>query len=214
MDLALQLYEGMLPLAEKYEVAIAGGDTNSWTGPLVISVTAIGQTTARGPLLRSGAKPGDAIVVTGQFGGSLLGRHLDFEPRVAEALLLHQRYELHAGIDVSDGLSIDLWRIAQASGCGVVIDAAAIPIAEQAHRMAARPSDGRTPLEHALGDGEDFELILATPPREAERIIAEQPLAVPITQIGHFTTAGGLQLRDQSGKIRPIKPQGYLHHFD
>jgi len=78
-----------LPLAEKYDVAIAGGDTNSWDGPLAVSITLLGAVTDRGPLCRNGAKPGDRILVTGSFGGSILGRHLDFEPRVREALELH-----------------------------------------------------------------------------------------------------------------------------
>ncbi|MGC4006921.1 MAG: thiamine-phosphate kinase [Pirellulales bacterium] len=108
MSLAQSLYEGMLPLAERYGVAIAGGDTNTWQGPLAISVTAIGQTTARGPLLRSTARPGDRILVTGRFGGSILGRHLDVEPRIHEALLLNDRYELHGGLDCSDGLARSL----------------------------------------------------------------------------------------------------------
>ncbi len=214
MDLAVQLYEGLLPLAERYGVAIAGGDTNSWEGPLVVSVTAIGQTDPRGPLLRSGAQPGDCILVTGHFGGSLLGRHFDFEPRVAEALLLHQRYELHAGIDVSDGLSIDLHRVAEASRCGAVIEAEAVPISDDARRFAAQTSRGRTPLDHALSDGEDFELILAVPPREARRMLDEQPLAVPITQIGRFTAESGLQIQDRSGTMKTCRPEGYLHRFD
>ena len=92
MRIATELYEGMLPLAERYRVAIAGGDTNSWDGPLVISVTALGEVTADGPLRRSGAQPGDRIIVTGSFGGSILGRHLDVQPRIDEALLLNQRY--------------------------------------------------------------------------------------------------------------------------
>ena len=85
-SLAEALYEGMLPLAEQYDLAIAGGDTNSWDGPLAISITLLGRVTGRGPLCRGGARPGDRIVVTGSFGGSILGRHLDFEPRVGEAL--------------------------------------------------------------------------------------------------------------------------------
>ena len=116
LDLAVALYEGLLPLAEKYNLAIAGGDTNSWDGPLAIAVTLLGQVTPEGPLRRDGACPGDRIVVTGSFGGSLLGRHLDFEPRVDEALLLNRQYRLHAGIDVSDGLSIDLAHLAEESG--------------------------------------------------------------------------------------------------
>jgi len=102
MKLAAELYEGLLALAERFHLAIAGGDTNSWDGPLVVSVTALGETTADGPLTRRGAQPGDRIIVTGTFGGSILGRHLDVQPRIEEALLLNQRYKLHAGIDSSD----------------------------------------------------------------------------------------------------------------
>ena len=80
--LARELYEGLLPLAEQFAVPIAGGDTNSWDGPLVISVTLLGTPSAAGPLTRSGAKPGDQILVSGAFGGSLLGRHFEFEPRI------------------------------------------------------------------------------------------------------------------------------------
>jgi len=121
LKLATELYEGLLPLAERFHIAIAGGDTNSWDGPLVVSVTALGEVTADGPLTRRGAQPGDRIIVTGTFGGSILGRHLDVEPRVVEALLLNQRYRLHAGIDCSDGLSLVLWQFCEESRWGVVI---------------------------------------------------------------------------------------------
>ena len=149
-ELAHQLYEGLLPLAEKYHVAIAGGDVNSWDGPLVISVTVLGEPTSRGVVKRSGARPGDWIIVTGTFGGSLLGHHLDFEPRVHEALLLHERYEIHASIDVSDGLSVDLTQLAKESGCGLSLDLATVPIAPAAYELVRTQSDGRAPLEHAF----------------------------------------------------------------
>ena len=138
MELAVSLYKGLLPLAEQFDVALAGGDTNTWDAPLAISITLLGKPTGRGPLQRSGAKPGDRILVTGSFGGSILGRHFDFEPRVAEALTLHKSYELHAGADISDGLSVDLSHIAEESGCGAVIIADATPIADDARRLAAK----------------------------------------------------------------------------
>lgn len=213
MELAVALYEGLLPLAEQYGVAIAGGDTNSWDGPLVIAITLVGKLTKRGPLRRSGARPGDRIVVTGSFGGSILGRHLDFEPRVREALLLAERYRLHAGIDVSDGLSIDLARMAAESGCGAALDLRAVPIADDARQLAAQLADGSTALDHALADGEDFELILAVPPREAERMLAEQPLDVPLTAIGQFVDEPGLWQLDEAGTRSPLVPRGYQHQF-
>ena len=216
MELALAVYEGMLPLAEKYGLAIAGGDTNSWDGPLVLSATLIGRVTQHGPLRRGGATPGDRIVVTGAFGGSILGKHLDFEPRVNEALLLAERYRLHAGIDASDGLSIDLAHLADESGCGAVIEMQSMPVADDAQRLSDQRADGISPLEHALGDGEDFELILAVPPEEAERMVAEQPLGpdVPLSAIGQFIAEPGLWQLDADGRRAPLEPRGYRHEFD
>jgi thiamine-monophosphate kinase len=211
LELAVALYEGMLPLAEQYDLAIAGGDTNSWDGPLAISITLLGAVTPRGPLRRDGAKPGDRILVTGSFGGSILGRHLDFEPRVREALELHARYHLHAGIDVSDGLSLDLAHIFEESRCGAVIDIGSVPIADAARRLAERLADGSTPLDHALSDGEDFELVLAAPPGEAKKMLHDQPLAVPLTDIGEFVAEQGLWQIDRSGVRRPLVPRGWQH---
>lgn len=208
LPLARELYEGLLPLAEQFGVAIAGGDLQTWDGPLVISTTLFGEPPSSGPLTRRGARPGDLIVVTDSLGGSILGKHLDFEPRVAEARLLHERYGLHAGMDVSDGLSLDLSRMCEASGCGAEVDVRRVPISEAALQLAA--GSALTALEHALGDGEDFELLLAVPPEEAERMLREQPLAVPLTSIGVFTAETGLQALDASGR-RPMAPRGYEH---
>jgi thiamine-monophosphate kinase len=212
-ELAVALYEGLLPLAERYQVAMAGGDTNSWDAPLAISITLLGEVTEHGPLRRGGARPGDQIVVTGSFGGSILGRHLDFEPRVQEALLLSERYELHAAIDVSDGLLMDLGHIAEASGCGAALRTEAVPVSDDALRLAQRLADGSTPLDHALGDGEDFELILAVPPEAATRMLAEQPLQVPLTAIGRFVTEPGLWEALPDGEQRKLAPRGWQHRF-
>jgi thiamine-monophosphate kinase len=209
LQLAQGIINGMAPLAARHGIAIAGGDTNVWDGRLVISVTAIGRTTARGPLTRSGARPGDALLVTGALGGSILGRHLAVEPRVPEALRLHAAYELHAGMDVSDGLALDASRLAAASGCGVALDITAIPVSDDARRLAE--TTGRTPLDHALSDGEDFELLLAAPPTEAERIVRDQPLHVPVTRIGEFIANHGLWKRTAAGDVVPVPPKGFLH---
>jgi thiamine-monophosphate kinase len=211
LALAQAIYEGILPLAVDFDIAIAGGDTHVWDGPLLVTITALGAIGPGGLLCRHGAQPDDQLLVTGQLGGSLLGRHLDFQPRVREALLLQDRYDLHAGIDISDGLAIDLARLAQASGCGGVIDPTQVPISGAAERLAARSGDRHTPLEHALGDGEDFELLLAVPPATAEQLLAEQPLAVPLTRIGHCTAQPGLWQKDAAGALRPLPAIGYLH---
>ncbi len=213
LELAKQLYAGLLAIAEEFEIALAGGDTNSWDGPLVINVTAIGAVAGRGPLLRSGARPGDAILVTGSFGGSILGRHFDFTPRVRESRLLHEQFELRAGIDVSDGLSLDVARLAEESGCGAELDLSAIPVSPDAMKLSQQLADGISPLDHALGDGEDFELILAAAPDEAERIVQSQPLSVTVHRIGQFVPQRGLWSILRDGHRCPLTPRGYEHRL-
>ena len=212
LELAIELYRGMLPLAAKFDVVIAGGDTNTWDGPLVVSVTLLGETTAHGPLTRSSAQTGDHLVVTGILGGSLAGRHLDVEPRIREALKLADQFELHAGIDISDGLALDASRMAEASGCGVMLDLDRIPCSADAVAMSAQ--DGRSSLDHALADGEDFELLLAVAPETAEKIIRFQPLDIPITRIGEFIARPGLWQKDSDGTITPLEARGYQHRAD
>jgi len=214
--LARGLHEGIADLAARHGVALAGGDTNAWDGPLVVSVTAIGSVPPGAAWRRDGARPGDLIVVTGGCGGSLLGRHLAVEPRVCEALWIAERFAVHAAIDVSDGLSLDLARMMAASGAAAVLDLAAIPIHPDADRMAARPGDGRTPLDHALADGEDFELLLALPAEAARALAAEAPaaLAAPVTIIGEVVEGQGLFSRDPAGRRTPLVPRGYVHAFD
>ncbi len=211
LSLAKELYEGLIPLAERFDLPIAGGDTNCWDGPLVVSITLVGEVHARGPLTRRGAIPGDKIVVTGQFGGSILGHHFDFEPRIDEALLLKSRYEVHAGIDVSDGLSLDLARLAEESGCGAEIQLDRIPVAPAAIALTKQRNDGRLPLEHALGDGEDFELILAMPAKTLDELQRQRPLTCELTCIGEFVSQRGLWQLDSQGVRRPLEPRGFLH---
>ena len=212
--LARELYEGLLPLAEQFEVAIAGGDTNTWDGGLVVAITAMGETTPRGAWTRSGARPGDDILVTGSFGGSFLGKQFDFTPRVATALQINERFEIHAATDVSDGLSLDLSHILEESGCGAVLELNRIPLADSAAEWARTCGDGRSALEHALSDGEDFELILTAPPDVAERILESHEalgLNVPVTRIGRCIAELGLFAQQTDGTCRPLVPRGYQH---
>jgi thiamine-monophosphate kinase len=214
LQLAIALYEGLLPLAAEFDVAIAGGDVNTFDGPLVISVTAIGQPSDRGPLLRSGGRAGDWLLVTGSLGGSILGHMLDFTPRVREALALHERYELHAGVDISDGLALDLSRLAAESHCGAVLFTHQVPISPAAYRLAEQEQAAAreaTALQHALGDGQDFELLLAVAPETAQSILREQPLGCPISHVGELVAAPGLWQQDESGQRRPLEPTGWLH---
>lgn len=204
-ELAEQLYLGMREVADAFNVPIVGGDTNSWEGGLSIAVTMLGEATARGPVLRSGAKIGDWIMVTGPLGGSILGHHLDFTPRVAEALLLHRLAELHAMIDISDGLAKDLHHICEESNCGAVLFAKWIPIANAAKELAAK--DGRSTLDHALTDGEDFELVFTVSPADGERLLSEP--AVAIYRIGEIVAEG--YWLERNGNRETLEPRGYEH---
>jgi thiamine-monophosphate kinase len=210
------LLDGILALAQEYDVAIAGGDTNAWDGPLVISVTAIGSVPPGQAWRRDGARVGDLLVASGGFGGSLLGRHLAVTPRCREAAVITGRHAVHAAIDVSDGLALDVSRMMQASGTAAILELAAIPIHPDAVRMAARPGDGRTPLAHALGDGEDFELVLALTADEARRLVAESAAAIgtPLTVIGEVVEGSGLRGRSADGTLAPLEPTGFVHAFD
>jgi thiamine-monophosphate kinase len=210
VEVAHGLHAGMRALADRFGVDLVGGDTNAWDGPLVITVTVLGQATVRGAVLRSGARPGDAILVTGPLGGSLgSGRHLRPEPRIAEGLALHRSATIHAMIDLSDGLSSDLGHILDESGgLGALLDAGAIPIHGDATAMSL--GDGVPVLEHALNDGEDFELCLTLSPDDAARLLASPPSPARLYRVGEVLETPGLRLCTAEG-IRLIEPRGFDH---
>jgi thiamine-monophosphate kinase len=149
------LYRGMGDLARRFTCGIAGGDTVRSSGGLVISVAVAGEVERERLALRSGARPGDGVWVTGRLGGSIRGKHLSFMPRIAEARFLAERFSPHAMMDLSDGLGSDLHRMAAASSVGFSIEAGRIPVDREA---VGNVSEAEA-LDHALYDGEDFELL-------------------------------------------------------
>jgi thiamine-monophosphate kinase len=214
LKLAIALYEGILPLAKEYDVAIAGGDTNTFDGPLVISVATFGRPTARGPLTRDGGKPGDWLLVTGSLGGSILGHMFDFTPRLREAIALHERYELHAAIDISDGLALDASRLAAESGCGAVIFTDRVPISPDAFKLSEQEKTAEpksAALQHALSDGQDFELLIAASPETAQRILSDKPIECPISRVGELIIEPGLWQKTAGGDRQPLEPIGWRH---
>ncbi|CAN5813614.1 thiamine-phosphate kinase [soil metagenome] len=213
-EIAQSLHSGMAPLVDRFGLVLAGGDTNAWEGPLVISITVLGEATERGPVGRSGARPGDAVLVTGPLGGSLLGRHLRPEPRIDAALKLAESATLHALIDLSDGLASDLGHILQESGgLGAILEADLIPIHADAQRLAAL--DGRPALDHALADGEDFELCLVVAPEDADRLLDRPPDGVHLHRVGWIEEGSGLRLQALDGSLAPISLRGFDHfRFD
>ncbi len=208
-EIARGLYAGMRRLADRYQVDLVGGDTNAWDGPLVINITLLGEASPRGAVRRSGAVAGDAIFVTGPLGGSLAsGRHLRPNPRIDEALALHQFCDLHAMIDLSDGLASDLSHILEESGgLGAILNSSAVPI----HEDALGTSDGRNSLEHALADGEDFELCLTVSERDAPRLERSPPPGTRLYRIGEITGEKGIWLRGSDGKLSAISARGFDH---
>lgn len=209
LEFAKRLVTGMLPYAREFDCPIIGGDTNRTAGPLIISITAFGKPASEKPLLRSGAQIDDIVLVTGELGGSLLGSHLDFRPRVQEAIQLAETGMIHAAMDITDGLSLDLVRMTKASGCGAVIEQAAVPVSAAAKEMAQ--TSGRSPLDHALSDGEDFELLLTVSKQTHEGWLQKSPCDCQLIPIGRIVEHGGLSLESPMGEIRPLQPKGYEH---
>jgi thiamine-monophosphate kinase len=209
-EVGLELHAGMIELAEEVGVPLVGGDTNAWDGPLVVAVTVFGESNGRGPVRRLGAKPGDVIFVTGPLGGSILGRHLSPRPRIAEALALHDAVALHAMIDISDGLASDLGHILEESGgLGAILDTDSIPIHPDAVTLSSR--DGRSPLEHALGDGEDFELCFTVGADDAARLLAVPPSGVFAARVGVIVEGEGIWLRGAHGRVERCEIRGFDH---
>ena len=204
------LHAGMAEVAAAYGVSLIGGDTNAWDGPLVICVTLLGESTGRGPVRRAGARPGDLIYVTGPLGGSILGRHLRPAPLIAEALALNDAYPVHAMIDISDGLTSDLGHILDESGgVGALLDEESIPIHPEAVEMSRL--DGRPALEHALNDGEDFELCVVLSPEDALDLEQRPISPARLIRVGRIVSKPGVWMVDGSGQSRRLESAGFDH---
>jgi thiamine-monophosphate kinase len=207
------IYSGMSALARRYDVAIAGGETTTNPERILISVALIGSVPRGKNVLRSGAEVGDAIFVSGELGGSLAGKHLDFEPRLAEARWLTQNFSIHAMIDISDGLTGDLPHILKASRVGAQLHSTAIPISREARRTAKAESSTKTPLLAALTDGEDFELLFTVASKDAVPLLDAWKAQFPkleLSCIGKITDGEGITIRDKEG-VRPLTAHGYEH---
>jgi thiamine-monophosphate kinase len=207
-----KIYAGLNEIAHEHGVAIVGGETT--TNPVILINIALLGFAQRGKcVLRSGAEVGDAIFVTGELGGSLAGRHLDFEPRLAEARWLAENFSLHAMIDLSDGLAGDLKHILTASKVGAELLTTAVPISRAA-KLAGKAGDAAKPaLLAALTDGEDFELLFTVAAKDAVSLLDEWRKNFPktnLTIIGKITAGSGLALRDARG-VRPFTGHGYVH---
>lgn len=219
-QIAERLLEGMLAMASRFDVRLVGGDTTAWDGPLVVNVAMLGSVTPGTIWRRDAARPGDLLLVTGGLGGSLRGRHLAVEPRVEEARVLSSAFTVHAAIDISDGLTLDLSRMMEASGCGAELILDEIPIHADAVAAATDDPQHGDPLARALGDGEDFELLMSMPEDQTAQLlqaIAEGSLTgwpgTPLAVVGRVLAEPGLVAVAADGSRRPLAAKGYLHEF-
>lgn len=208
MEDALEIMRGIRDCGAAYGCPVTGGDTNSWDRPTVVCCAVAARVPpGQRPVTRSGARPGDRIHITGPVGGSILGRHLTFEPRIATALQLARELAPHAMIDVSDGLALDLWRVLEASGVGAEIDEADLERAIHPDARVLSARTGRPPREHALADGEDFELIVVLP----EEAPLQRCRELGLLPLGRITAQPGLLLRRADGVCEPLAPRGWEH---
>lgn len=197
--------KGVKNLASKFHVDIVGGDTVSSPNGIVISVSVIGIVEKKNLVLRSGAKIGDKILVTGTLGGSIFKKQFSFMPRIKEARWLVSHGRINAMMDITDGLSLDLYKLITASKTGALLYGWAVPLSKDAFRT-------KDPLKSALNDGEDFELLVVTP--DADKLIEQWPnKETPLKLIGEITKETGVVrlMGERYAAGRKIRPKGYEH---
>lgn len=216
------VYAGIFGLAKRFGVKVIGGDTAVVRGRSLIDILVAGEVPRGKELLRSGAKAGDSVFVSGRLGLSALGLHLlksgvrRGDPEEALAIQAHlypqpqcklgrflcERGLASALMDISDGLSMDLARLCAASGVGARLFAERIP--------CPRLKDAAESLNLALHGGEDYQLLFTVPPREVVRTPSSFR-GIPLHQIGEIQAKQGLFLVDERGDSKPLKPSGYDH---
>jgi thiamine-monophosphate kinase len=230
------ILDGLLALARTHGIAVVGGNISRSPGPLLVDVTATGTVRPRRVLTRSGARPGDSVFVTGTVGDAFVGlqslqtaqpsaarpegerqealmapqeRYLRPEPRVRAGMLLGRNRAASACMDLSDGLADGVRQIAEASGVGISLDAAALPITPCVRRW--HEEQGRDPVAAALGGGDDYELLFTVRPAHRGRLqnVRRNLGNLPITKIGVVTKSRRLLVRtsDVEGEL----PEGFDH---
>jgi len=208
-------YDGLVKLATEFGVAVVGGETTRNPGGIFISVTLTGRARLDGGIKRSGALVGDAIFVSGELGGSLVGHHLEFVPRVSEARWLVEHFEVRSMIDLSDGIATDLGHLIEKSGVGAMIDESFVPISRAARVRSRENKAAKSPLLAALTDGEDFELLFSLAPRDAVKLKdtwGEAFPEVPLSLIGRIEAEPGVRLK-QADRIRSLGGVDGYDHF-
>ncbi len=197
------MYRGLEAVSKKFGVSVVGGDTNL-ADKVIISIALLGTPSKRGIALRSGAKEGDVIFVSGELGGSYASKkHLSFTPRIREAAFLMKHFKIHSMMDLSDGLASDIHRLTKESHVGALLMKEALPVSSQVKTFS-----------QALSDGEDFELLFTLPPREAARLTLwrKTPKLAEFHPIGKVMGRRfGVRLIGAEGVDRPLQASGFDH---
>ena len=211
---------GLISLAEKHGVTLAGGDTAESPNGILADIIVVGTVPKGQAILRSGARPGDRIYISGGLGGSAAAllqmrtkpkkklnprdysRHFFPEARLELGRFLREKHLATAMIDTSDGLSTDLAHICEESGRGAEIHSSLIPRAR-----VGKPAK-EVDLDLALHGGEDYELLFTVPPRKR---VPSQIAGVPLTEIGVITRARNILMRNSGGVAYELEPRGWEH---
>ncbi len=183
-----------------FDVDLVGGDTVA-SDKIVINIALIGEVEKKNLTLRSGAKEKDAVFITGDIGGSIKLKHLDFTPRLKEARFLVKNFKINSMIDVSDGFLADMGRILEMSCKGAMIHEKAVPVSRNAQGF-----------DLAVRDGEDFELIFTLADKDADRLENIWPFKTRLSRIGSICAGSkGFYLIRKDNKLEKIKPLGFTH---
>jgi thiamine-monophosphate kinase len=189
-----KLYRGIRRAAKQFDVSIVGGETSSSPGPIAVSVSVSGFVERNRWMSRRGGKVGDDLFVTGQLGGAIERKHLQFVPRIVESRWLTKNFSIHAMMDLSDGLGVDLPHLARASKVGFKIEMENLPLTPGAK------------IGDAISEGEDYELLFAISPRQSKRLQRAWKRKFPklaLTRIGQLSQTSNI--KDQT------LPGGYVH---
>jgi thiamine-monophosphate kinase len=226
-----ELYDGMKRLAARYDVNILGGDTTGSVADLILNVTVIGHVRRGEVLYRSGAKPGDAVCVTGPVGDSRAGLHFVLKGAEPPDTAMRRLFEAHilprphleegrflaatgaatAALDVSDGLSSDLVHIVEESRAGIRVHADRIPISPELREFCAR--FGKDPVRFALSGGEDYVLAVTVDAGRFDEVARgfAARFGRPLYRVGEATDAGGLELMMPDGTLEAVGATGWDH---
>ena len=204
-----EVYEGLKRCAKSHNVNIVGGETTTMSN-FTLSVSLLG--TVEKAITRSGSIAGDAIFVTGELGGSITKQHLQFQPRIEQGQWLANNFDIHAMIDLSDGLASDL-RCLLTHETGAEIHTDSLPVSKAARQLAQNNPSGKTPILAALTDGEDYELLFTLPSKLAVSLHDAWKKTFPglnLKCIGKITEESGITLKDDKGR-HSLGVYGYDH---